>query len=389
MRLRKHEALGPEVERELDALDAALAGRPVDVEFAALADLARELRAERPTAGPGFTAELDAGAAEGFPHPERGGPIGALRRVIASRSPRRFLAPAGAVATLVVVVGVAISQSGGGGESALSTTAAEPAGSAATAAPRTDAAAPSAGAQAAPDSVIAEPPLDRDGLAPGQDDRKVEQAAQLTLSTDPDDVPGVADDVIGVTDRYGGIVVSSQVSGSEDEHSVARFDLAIPATELSDALADLSELADVSARSESTLDITEPFATARERLSDAHAELDNLLTQLAEAGTPRETRSIRARIEIVRGEIAQARSEVEDLARRARFARVSVTVEGDGGSGSWSLGDAADDALDVLRTIAGVGLVSLAVLAPLGLLAAIAWLIARGAARRRRERALD
>jgi len=183
--------------------------------------------------------------------------------------------------------------------------------------------------------------------------------------------------------------VSSQVSGSADDSSVARFDLAIPATELQSALADLSELADVKARSESTLDITEPFVAAREQLADARAELESLLTQLADADTPNETASIRARIDIVRGEIAGARSQVEDLGRRARFARVSVTVEGDGGSAGWSLGDAADDAVDVLRTVAGVALVSLAVLAPLAVLGAIGWIVARGAARRRRERALD
>jgi len=54
-----------------------------------------------------------------------------------------------------------------------------------------------------------------------------------------------------------------------------------------------------------------------------------------------------------------------------------------------SLGDWLDDALDVLRTLAGVLLVSLAVLVPLGLIAAlVAWVVARFR-RRRRERALD
>ena len=238
-----------------------------------------------------------------------------------------------------------------------------------------------------------EPPLgsalDREGLAPGQDERKVERAAQITLSTGEDEVPDVADEVIGVSDQYDGIVVSSQVSENAEGRSTARIELAIPAVRLSDALADLSELADVSSRSESTLDVTEPFVSARERLADARAELDALLTQLADADTPRETRSIRARIDIVRAEIAAARSELENIARKARFAQVSVTVEGDGGSGGWSLGDAADDAVDVLRTAAGVALVSLAVLLPLLLLGGGAWLIFRGAARRRRERALD
>ena len=421
MRLRERETMTPEIERELEALDAALAGRAVP-DDPALPEFVRELRAERPEPEQPFAAELDARAAEGFGGSGAESPFGRLGRWLSAKQPRQILAPAGAAVTLLVVVGVAISQSGivgddgsrGEGPIADAPTATEPAvteeppgGVQGTAesleiAPG-DTPTEDFGAQQAPnvlpnysndsDSTLKAPPNppapNRNGLVPGQDDRKVEQAAQLTLSTEPDDVPGVADDVIDVTDRYSGIVVSSQVSGSADDSSVARFDLAIPATELQSALADLSELADVKARSESTLDITEPFVAAREQLADARAELESLLTQLADADTPNETASIRARIDIVRGEIAGARSQVEDLGRRARFARVSVTVEGDGGSAGWSLGDAADDAVDVLRTVAGVALVSLAVLAPLAVLGAIGWIVARGAARRRRERALD
>jgi hypothetical protein len=296
------------------------------------------------------------------------------------------------------VAGVALSQTGGGDEP--TTLTVEPAEEPEV----TDQTAPATGAEpgdeapSAPGVAPTEPvpPVEdflpkpgRDGLVPGQDDRKVERAAQITLSTDEDEVPDVADGVIEVSDRYDGIVISSQVSESAEGSSSARIELAIPAESLSDALADLSELADVSSRNEGMLDITEPFVSARERLADARTELDSLLTQLAEADTPRETRSIRARMEIVRGEIAAARAELENISRRARYANVSVSVRGDGGNGGWSLGDAADDALDVLRTIAGVALVSAAVLLPLALLGLIALLVGRGVARRRRERALD
>src|SRR6266511_1150569 len=355
MRLRETETLSPEIERELDALDAALAGHAVDPELIGVAELARELRAQRPVPRPEFAAGLDARATEGFPRADSTGPVAWARGWIIARPPHRILAPALGAATLAVVVAVAISQGGGSGGGEL-TTATQPSGAAeslqgpAKPAPAGEA----APAQPAPSDIGVQ--TDRQGLVPGQQNRKVEQAAQ--------------------------------VSGGDGESSVARFDLAIPATRLQDALADISALADVSARSESMLDITQPFVSARQRLADARAELESLLEQLAAADNPRETASIRERIDAVRGEIAQARSQVEDLARRARFARVSVTVEGDGGDG-WTLGDAADDSVAVLRTIAGVALVSLAILVPVGVVAAIGWLIARGTARRRRERALD
>jgi hypothetical protein len=399
MKLREDKTMSREVELGLEALDAALAGHPVP-EDEGLSQLVRELRAERAEPQQGFAADLDARAAHGFPRVKSASPLARLRERIAATPPRRVLAPAGAFVTLLVVGAVGISQSqlgeDGGQPLTLERDATEdPADGVQqqTEATGTDGAEaqPAAPADESIEPGVVAPPFDpiRPGLVPGQEDRKVERAAEITLSTEPDDVPGVADEVDDVTDRYGGIVVSSQVSGTEGERSIARFDLAIPAAKLSDALADLSELADVKSRSESTLDITEPFVSARERLADARAELDTLLTQLAEADTPRETRSIRARIDIVRGEIAQARRQLEDVGRRARFARVSVTVEGEGGNGGWSLGDAADDALDVLRTIAGVALVSLAVLVPLAVLVAIFWIAGRAAARRRRERALD
>lgn len=388
MKQRDEETLSPEAERDLAALDAALAGEPT-TENEALAELARELRAERPVPEPRFGAELDARAAEGFRGAGPGGPLARLRERIAATPPRRMLAPAGALATLAIVGAVAISQTGGDEDPVIST----PGGV-------EGAVQEQAGSGAEAESVepiepgLVEPPAadlnQRNGLAPGQDERKVERAAQITLSAEEDEVPDVADGVIEVSDRYDGIVVSSQVSENAEGRSTAHIELAIPAAGLQDALADLSELADVSSRSESAIDVTEPFVTARERLADARAELDALLTQLADADTPRETRSIRARMDIVRGEIAAARADLEDISRRARFARVSVTVEGGGGTDDgWSLGDAADDALDVLRTSAGVALVSLAVLLPLLLLGTIAWLVARGAVRRRRERTLD
>ena len=395
MKLRDEGTLSAEAERDLAALDAALEGRPAP-ENEAIARLARDLRAKRPAPHPRFTEDLDERAAEGFRGAGRPGPVARLRDRLAATPPRRMLAPAGALATLAVVAGVALSQTGGGDDSSSPTI--EPAQGPG------DAQAPGAGAesapqaQGAPGAVAPQPPPQvedlggapgRNGLVPGQDVRKVERAAQITLSTDEDEVPDVADDVIEVSDRYEGIVVSSQVSEDAEGRSSARIELAIPAESLQDALADLSDLADVSSRSESMLDVTEPFVSARERLTDARAELDSLLTQLAEADDPRETRSIRARIDLVREEIASARSELESVSRRARFANVSVTINGDGGSGSWSLGDAADDALDVLRTVAGVALVSLAGLLPVALLGAIAWLAGRAAARRRRARALD
>src|SRR5690242_2628724 len=68
MRLRERELpLDPEIERELDAIDRALTGRPVDPQLEDLAQLAAEIRTERPEPTAEAEAHLDRLAGEGFP----------------------------------------------------------------------------------------------------------------------------------------------------------------------------------------------------------------------------------------------------------------------------------------------------------------------------------
>jgi hypothetical protein len=59
------------------------------------------------------------------------------------------------------------------------------------------------------------------------------------------------------------------------------------------------------------------------------------------------------------------------------------------GAGTWTPGDAVQDARRVLEVVAAVALLALAVLLPLALLTAPLALAARWGTRRRRERALD
>jgi hypothetical protein len=84
-------------------------------------------------------------------------------------------------------------------------------------------------------------------------------------------------------------------------------------------------------------------------------------------------------------------AQANSVDRRARFASLSVNITSKGADsdGGWSLGDAVDDAGDVLRTVAGVGLVTLAVIAPVALIGAMAFWIVSATRRRGRERALD
>jgi hypothetical protein len=210
----------------------------------------------------------------------------------------------------------------------------------------------------------------------------------MTLSTDPDEVDDVADGVVGVVDRYEGIVVSSNVSTAGDRGR-ASFDLRIPTANLQAALADLSDLASVSSRDEGIRDITAPFVSAEERFTDAKAEVDALLEELSEADSSSEIASVREQLRFARDELAAARSELGALKQRSEFSRLSLAVTGDGDADGWSLGDASDTAVNVVEDLLGAILIALAVIVPLGAIAIGAWLAWTKLLRRRRERSLD
>jgi hypothetical protein len=360
-----------------------------------LKDLERELRAERPAPETDFARRLDEWAAAGFPREEglgprvhsKRGPVRSWWERVSALPPRRMLLPAGAVATVVVVAGAAITQIDGG-DTATLTTAPAPnatqkpavsAGDAATAAESAPAVASDSGAG---------------GVARGTDERITDSTAQLTLGAAADEVQDVVNDVIAVSDRYDGIVQSNDVT-TDEAGARGVLELEIPTKRLGAALADISRLGDVISRSESTDDITARFVRARKDLSDVLDQIAKARVELIRADTREERLVIKARIASLQANADALQAQVNGVKREGRFATVvvEVTSQDDAGAAGndddWSLGDAVDDAGHVLEVIGGIALATLAVLVPLALVAALAWLAAVAARRRLRERALD
>jgi hypothetical protein len=412
MKLREREMpLDPEVERELEAIDRALGAEPVDPDLEVLAELARALREERVGAEPGFAARLDQRVAEGFPRPGR---LAGLRKRLTATPPRRILAPAGAAATLLVVVGVAISQSSeiGGGNGGISPQQAPQTADQVTGGKGATGGAPATealGAIHGANRSTSEQNLDRyvQHLSPASRasqvplaKRKIARRVDLALSASPDRFRDAADGVLDVVRDHRGYVVRSSVSGGDPDVTRsqlghASFELRIPAGELPAAMGDLSDLGHVVSRTDGTRDITSRFVSVKKRIAALEGTRQNLLRQLAEAVTLPEQESIKRRLAIVEAQLSAAQEDLGAAQRRVHLVPVSVTIDadralaGDGDAGGWSLGDAVDDAGRVLAVTAGVLLVSAAVLGPLAILAALIWLVARTLARLRRERALD
>jgi Domain of unknown function (DUF4349) len=393
----------PEVDHGLRELEAALAGEPAADPDLAL--LVADVRAARPEASAPFLASLDARVHAGFPR-ERETP----RRQAAPSWRARILRPnllvpsvAATLVAAVVVVGIATSDGGtggddnasssGGGASLMSGDAARDESAPATAqgaapAVRTQSSASSSASKAAPPAVPM--PSVPSSAAP----RKVERAAELTLTPAPDEVQDTADGVVRETQAAGGYVQASSIQTRDDGGS-ASFTLRIPSAKLDDTLANLSKLAHVGALNQSSTDITAQTASAADRLSDARAERRALLQALGRATTDRQIASLKARLRDNRSEIAQRQGALDAQRRRADLATVAVSIDSAGQAaapeddGAWTPRDALHDAGRVLEVAGGVALIALAVLAPLAVLAALAALGARVVRRRRREAALD
>ncbi|HEX5763289.1 MAG TPA: DUF4349 domain-containing protein [Solirubrobacterales bacterium] len=369
-------------------------------------DLATELRALRPTPRPGFTAELDARAAAGFPF-EREAGESAFGRATAWLQPagRRLPALAGAVGTIAIAVAtaaIALSEQ---------TTVGPPEADRLSASPhRLERA-----AKRPPVQFSARPPMAKapgggaglqggraaaaEGLAPAgplltpASGRDVERSASIVLAAEDSQIRTIATRVFETVRSYDGIVLRSSISAGEGAtNGGAVFDLLIPGGKLGGAMAAFSEIADVRSRRDATSDVTRVTTGLEERLRDSRARIESLLAELADAPDEAQREALERELRWERRQAAGLRSSLRTMQRRVSLSRVSLRIVGGAGAstdGHWGVADAFDDAGRILGIAAGVAVIGLAVLGPLALLLVLAWLATRRWAKRSREHALD
>jgi hypothetical protein len=354
--------------------------------------LAADLRALRPTPHPDFAEELDKRAAAGFPRRSR------LPRLsldwLRALPPKRVLIPAGGLAIVAIAaVSAVVAMNDGGSDGGESN-----AGSASSLGflNKLDAEAqphpsPSYSPGATEEAAAGE---SSSSSAAGIHHRAVERSAELVLGADPADVADDSADVFEAVHAHDGIVLRSSTREGEPGVAGARFELLIPSGKLSDALAALSAIDEVRTRHEATNDITAPTVTTGELLQDSKARVDSLLAQLGAAETESEREAVEAELAQERRHRARLRAQLQHLERRADFSRVLVRIEtgesdqpADGGA--WGIGDALDDAGQILAVAAAVAVVALAILGPIALIALLAWLAHRAWVRRERRRVLS
>jgi hypothetical protein len=409
--------IDPEIADALDAIDATLAGEPVDPRHAELAELALLLTADRPAEDPAFARTLDERVAGRFTAAKE-------RR----RRRRRLLpfqvggAAAAALAASVAVV-VALGSLGGSGSSSGVSSAAATRAVASSAAATTSAAAsasapgvhrlsarnlaaesrlsPDKAAAASSDASIPAAPSgstsagpDFGGPQPLENGRKTIQTAQLSLSTPPDHLDDVSQGVLNVVGQERGIVKQSSVTATGGADGNAYFVLSIPTANLAQTMTRLSDLpgAQVSSRTDSSQDVNDQYNSDVRRLADAQALRRSLLKQLAAATTQSQIDSLKAQIKAAEAQIASDQGTLNLLGQHISFSQLQVTIQPNGKTSTgpaFTIDKATHDAGRVLTVVAGVALIALAALAPVALLALLAWWIGAAIRRRRRDQALD
>lgn len=345
-------------------------------------DLLEEFLTEtRPRPDEAWARELDERVQRGFPRESRRRAW--LPRLALPSRPSRLVPALGGLAAVLIALVVGASILSGGSDLALrgddSAVSEDAAGGGSVAAPVEE---PGTAGLAVPESL--------------RDERLVERSAALTLTAPESEIAPLGDRVIAVVDRLGGFVASSSVTSTEGVAS-GSFELRVPVGRLDRAMADLSRLAHVSERSQSTQDVTATFDAAKARARELRAERAGLLRRLSRAEDDAAADAIRARLRLVSAQLAAARREAAQVERRAALATVHVALVADdasgaaapGDDGAWTPADALRDAIRVLEVAAGVLILALAVALPALLLGLPAAMALRRLTRRRRESALD
>ncbi len=387
---RRRQRLDEGARHELDMVDRVLAGVQTETaDDADLASFALRVRGARPEPGEDVRARLDATFAERMSADREIAAARASKRgpwalPDAIRSKRGKLVGAGAMATVLlglVIAGsainqpeVAMEQHGTSGQAPTSSTAIDEAPQAVS--PEMDDRFLSKRVQvpsrAGGESTAQTPLLDAESGGTLGGVRRVEQSVQLTLAAPSAKVEGTADDVIAVTDRFGGFVVSSSVTGGDEANAAARFEVKLPAKQFRDALAAYSGLAHVRERTQQTQDVTDPYRRATSRVSDARAEVERLRAQLVKASDAQAS-VVRVRLRAARRSLEAREQSLSRMRNRVNYVTMAITIVADETAETVERGvirRALDTAVDVLQGIVAVLIVGLAIVVPFAAVAA-------------------
>jgi hypothetical protein len=234
-------------------------------------------------------------------------------------------------------------------------------------------------------------------VAPGG---KQIQSAQIGLITPNAHVDAVSQEVFDVVGVEHGTVESSHITAATagSGGGAAYFTLRFPTSNLQAAMTQLSRLryAAVNSRTDASQNVGGQYAGDHRRLVDAQALRTSLLKELQTAYTQTAIDSIKAQLKLAERQITSWQAALHSLQHQIGNSDVTVQINSGGlpilpaaHSGGFTIHRALHDAGRVLVVSAGIALITLAVLVPVGLVAALLMWLWVWSRQRRREHALD
>jgi hypothetical protein len=157
------------------------------------------------------------------------------------------------------------------------------------------------------------------------EDRMIVRTGDMSLVVK--DVIDARDDITRLALRFDGYVVSSRISGEEEEMR-GWISIRVPDEKFEQALAELRSVA-VRVKSESTdsRDVTEEYTDLQARLNNAEATEKQYLALLEQATDVEDILKIYDSLSRVRQEIEQIKGQMQYLERTASMSLISVYLE--------------------------------------------------------------
>jgi len=163
------------------------------------------------------------------------------------------------------------------------------------------------------------------GALPASEERMIVRTGEISLIVK--DVVDVQGEVTQLAVRLGGYVVSSRISGEEEDRR-GWISIRVPDEKFEQALAEIRDLS-VRVESESTdsQDVTEEYVDLQSRLKNAQATENQYLALLQKAENVEDILRIYERLSQVRSEIEQIKGRMQYLERTSSMSLISVRLE--------------------------------------------------------------
>ena len=163
------------------------------------------------------------------------------------------------------------------------------------------------------------------GALPSAEERMIVRTGEMSLVVE--DVIDARDEIAQIAARFNGYVVSSWISGEEQEMR-GNISIRVPDEKFEQALSELRNLAlRVKSESTSSIDVTEEYIDLEARLKNAEATERQYLALLDKATDVEDILNIQERLSRVRSEIEQIKGRMQYLERTSSMSLINVYLE--------------------------------------------------------------